>query len=93
MDSYENYDLFDFRIPVGFNGDCFDRYLIRLEEMRESLSIITSSLDYLVHFNYIDEVSYVIDDAKIVPPSRLSMKYSMESLIHHFKIYTEVLYL
>jgi len=88
-DVYENYNLYNFSIPVGKSGDCYDRYLIRIEEMRESLNIMTTCLEYLSHYNSIWDFRYSVDDAKIVPPSRIAMKSSMESLIHHFKLYTE----
>jgi len=80
---YEIYDLLNFNIPVGTNGDCYDRYLIRIQEMRESLSIINQCL------NKIPEGPIKIDNFKIVPPSRNNIKNSMESLIHHFKYYTQ----
>lgn len=89
MDAYENYNLFDFNVPVGKSGDCFDRYLIRLNEMRESLKIMFDRLNLLTYCNSIDDYNYIIDDYKIAPPSRIMMKTSMESLIHHFKLYTE----
>jgi len=80
---YEIYSLLDFDIPVGLHGDCFDRYNIRVEEMRQSLRIIFQLL------NKIPEGIIKTDDRKICPPSRSHMKNSMESLIHHFKLYTE----
>ena len=80
---YEVYDSIDFSIPVGTNGDCYDRYLIRLEEMRQSLKIINQAI------NNIPEGNIKTDDRKISPPSRGTMKQSMEPLIHHFKLYTE----
>ena len=80
---YEIYDSLDFSIPVGTNGDCYDRYLIRLEEMRQSLRIINQAI------NLIPEGNIKTDDRKIAPPSRAHMKQSMEPLIHHFKLYTE----
>jgi len=80
---YEVYDKTPFDIPVGTNGDCFDRYLIRIQEMRQSLRII------LFCINNIPEGQIKIDDKKITPPSRFEMKNSMESLIHHFKYYTQ----
>jgi NADH dehydrogenase (ubiquinone) Fe-S protein 2 len=81
--SYEIYDQLDFDIPVGINGDCYDRYCIRVNEMRESIRIIMQCL------NNLPEGPIKVDDAKIVPPSRIDMKESMESLIHHFKFFTE----
>ena len=80
---YEIYNDMEFDIPVGINGDCYDRYLIRIEEMRQSVRIIEQCL------NRIPSGSVKIDDHKISPPSRAVMKYSMESLIHHFKLYSE----
>ena len=80
---YEIYETLDFDIPVGTNGDCYDRYCIRVNEMRESIRIIIQCL------NNLPEGPVKVDDAKIVPPSRIDMKESMESLIHHFKFYTE----
>lgn len=91
--SYEIYDQIDFSIPVGTNGDCFDRYLIRIEEMRQSLVILEQCLSY-VHKTYGNAAhSYKNLNSKITPPSRLEIKNSMESLIHHFKFYTEGLIL
>jgi NADH dehydrogenase (ubiquinone) Fe-S protein 2 len=81
--SYERYSDVDFDIAVGNNGDCYDRYLIRMEEMRQSLSIIQQCL------NQMPEGAVKLEDKKITPPSRVNMKSSMESLIHHFKNYTE----
>ena len=80
---YEVYNELDFDIPVGSNGDCYDRYCIRMNEMRESVRIIQQCI------NNIPEGPVKVDDAKIVPPSRIDMKESMESLIHHFKFFTE----
>lgn len=80
---YEVYNEVDFDIPVGTRGDCYDRYLIRVEEMRQSLRIIIQCL------NQMPEGLVKVDDKKITPPSRLHMKESMEALIHHFKVYTE----
>ncbi len=83
MQPYEIYDLLDFNIPIGKNGDCYDRYLIRIEEMRESLKIIYQCLENMPK-------GYVrLNDRKIATPPRALMKYSMESLIHHFKLYSE----
>ena len=81
---YECYDEFDFQIPVGKNGDCFDRYLCRMEEMRQSVSIIKQAIVKLR-----DCTGDVLARGKLTPPSRSDMKTSMESLIHHFKLYTE----
>jgi len=83
--NYEIYDLFDVYIPVGFGGDCFDRYLIRLEEMRSSLFILKECLVLL----QLVRNSFILEDFKFVPPFRSFVKFSMESLIHHFKFYSE----
>lgn len=80
---YDVYEQMDFQVPVGSRGDCYDRYLIRVEEMRQSLRIILQCLQEMPQ----GEVK--TDDRKITPPSRTHMKTSMESLIHHFKLYTE----
>ena len=80
---YEIYDKLDFKIPVGSNGDCYDRYLIRIFEMKESLKIIEQCL------NKMPLGIIKTNDNKITPPSRKEIKQSMESLIHHFKIYTQ----
>jgi len=80
---YEVYDKLDFTVPIGTNGDCYDRYLIRIEEMRQSINIILQVL------NKIPTGSIKIDDKKISNPNRLQIKQSMESLIHHFKYYSE----
>jgi len=81
--SYEVYDQLAFSTPTGMNGDCYDRYLIRIAEMRESLLIIKQGI------NKIPSGHWKIDDHKFSPPARGLMKFSMESLIHHFKLYTE----
>lgn len=80
---YEVYDKLDFDIPVGTNGDCYDRYLIRIEEMRQSIRIIHQVI------NEIPEGPIKLDDKKITNPNRIQLKNSMESLIHHFKYYSE----
>lgn len=80
---YDIYDKLAFDIPVGSRGDCYDRYLIRIEEMRQSLRLIMECI------NMLPEGTIKSDDRKITPPSRTHMKESMESLIHHFKLYTE----
>jgi NADH-quinone oxidoreductase subunit D len=80
---YEIYELMDFDVPVGRHGDCFDRYLVRMAEMRQSLRIMAQCLDQMP----VGPVK--IKDYKIVPPPRLELKRSMEALIHHFKLYTE----
>ena len=81
--SYEVYSEFNFNVPKGSSGDCYDRYLIRIQEMRESLSIIQQVI------NTIPQGPIKICDSKFVAPSRAHMKTDMESLIHHFKYYTE----
>jgi NADH-quinone oxidoreductase subunit D len=80
---YDVYDRMDFDIPVGKKGDCYDRYLVRVYEMRESLKIIKQCLRDM------PQGPYAIDDQKFTPPRRREMKHSMEALIHHFKLYTE----
>ncbi len=80
---YEVYERMDFDIPVGKNGDCFDRYLVRMVEMRESLKIIKQSIEQL------PTGPVKVQDQKITPPKRGELKRSMEALIHHFKLYTE----
>ncbi len=82
---YEVYERMDFDIPVGTNGDCYDRYLVRVEEMRQSNRIIRQCVDWLR--NHAGPV--IVDDHKLTPPSRENMKGDMESLIHHFKLFTE----
>ncbi|MDG4649096.1 NADH-quinone oxidoreductase subunit D [Roseibacterium sp. SDUM158017] len=83
---YECYDEFDFKIPVGKNGDCYDRYLCRMAEMRESIKIIHQACEKLRDPANQGEV---LARGKITPPARGDMKTSMEALIHHFKLYTE----
>jgi len=83
---YECYDEFDFQIPVGKNGDCYDRYLCRMEEMRQSTSIIKQALAKL---RAPDAQTDVLARGKLTPPKRGEMKRDMEALIHHFKLYTE----
>lgn len=80
---YEVYDQMDFLVPVGTHGDCYDRYLVRIEEMRQSVRIIQQCLAHM------PEGPIKVKDFKIVPPPRAEMKVSMEALIHHFKLYTE----
>lgn len=82
---YEVYDKMDFDIAVGTNGDCYDRYLIRIEEMRQSNRIIKQCIDWLRK----NPGPVMVDDHKIAPPKREEMKGDMESLIHHFKLFTE----
>ena len=82
---YEVYDRLDFDIPVGVNGDCYDRYLVRIEEFRQSNRIIKQCVKWLR-----DNPGPVItDNHKIAPPSRVGIKQNMEELIHHFKLFTE----
>jgi NADH-quinone oxidoreductase subunit D len=81
---YECYDEFDFKVPVGKNGDCYDRYLCRMAEMRESTRIIRQAVEKLKK-----TPGDVLARGKITPPRRAEMKTSMEALIHHFKLYTE----
>lgn len=82
---YEVYDLMDFDIPVGTNGDCYDRYLVRIAEMRESTRIISQCVTWLRD----NPGPVIIDNHKIAPPHREQMKTGMEDLIHHFKLFTE----
>ncbi|MEX0590656.1 MAG: NADH-quinone oxidoreductase subunit D, partial [Xanthobacteraceae bacterium] len=84
---YECYSELDFDIPVGKNGDCYDRYLIRMEEMRQSNKIMKQCIAKLRSPEGAGPVS--VKDNKVVPPKRGEMKRSMEALIHHFKLYTE----
>jgi len=84
---YECYSELDFDIPIGKNGDCYDRYLIRMEEMRQSTRIMQQCVDLLRSPEGRGPVSNT--DNKVVPPKRGEMKRSMEALIHHFKLYTE----
>jgi NADH-quinone oxidoreductase subunit D len=80
---YEVYDKMDFDIPVGKTGDCYARYLVRIEEMRQSLRIMRQAL------NEMPSGDVLANDYKVTPPPRMEMKQSMEALIHHFKLYTE----
>jgi len=82
---YEVYDRMDFDIPVGVNGDCYDRYLVRVEELRQSNRIIQQCVKWLRD----NPGPVMVDDHKVAPPSRVEMKDDMESLIHHFKLFTE----
>ena len=82
---YEVYDQMDFDIPVGTNGDCYDRYLCRIEEMRQSNRIVRQCVQWLQN----NSGSVMVDDAKLIAPRRETMKRDMESLIHHFKLFTE----
>jgi len=80
---YDCYEQMEFKIPVGKNGDCYDRYLCRIEEMRESIKIINQCLDQM------PKGPIKSFDGKITPPSKKAIKESMEALIHHFKLFTE----
>lgn len=80
---YDAYPHVQFDVPVGKNGDCYDRYLIRCEEMRQSIRIVNQCL------NQMPSGEIKVDDYKVVPPPRAEMKESMEALIHHFKLFTE----
>jgi NADH-quinone oxidoreductase subunit D len=82
---YEVYDKMDFDIPVGVNGDCYDRYLVRIEEFRQSNRIIKQCIDWLRQ----NPGPVISSDNKIAPPDREGMKTNMEDLIHHFKLFTE----
>ena len=82
---YEVYDRMDFDIPVGTNGDCYDRYLVRVQEMRESNRIVRQCIDWL----RANPGPVITDNHKVAPPSREEMKSNMEELIHHFKLFTE----
>ncbi|MGH7091705.1 MAG: NADH-quinone oxidoreductase subunit D, partial [Stellaceae bacterium] len=80
---YDAYDTMDFDVPIGKSGDCWDRYLVRMEEMRQSLRIMKQALDQM------PPGPVAVNDRKVAPPPRGEMKQSMEALIHHFKLYTE----
>ena len=82
---YETYSKLDFKIPVGKEGDCYDRYLVRMEEMRESNKIIKQCIEWLRE----NPGPVISNDNKVTPPSRSEMKEDMESMIHHFKLFTE----
>jgi NADH-quinone oxidoreductase subunit D len=82
---YEVYDRLEFDIPVGVNGDTYDRYLVRMEEMRQSNRIVRQCVDWL----RANPGPVITDNHKVAPPSRLAMKSDMEQLIHHFKLFTE----
>ncbi|MBN9478292.1 MAG: NADH dehydrogenase [Bordetella sp. SCN 67-23] len=85
MQPYEVYDLVEFDVPVGTNGDCYDRYLVRIEEMRQSNRIIKQCVEWLRN----NPGPVMTSNHKVAPPSRAEMKTSMEELIHHFKLFTE----
>ena len=80
---YDVYGEMDFDVPIGKNGDCWDRYLVRMEEMRQSLRIMKQALEKM------PSGPFAVNDRKVTPPPRAEMKSSMEALIHHFKLYTE----
>lgn len=80
---YDVYGEMDFDVPIGRHGDCYDRYLVRVEEMRQSLRIMKQAIEKM------PEGPVMTEDKKVSPPSRTEMKHSMESLIHHFKLFTE----
>ena len=80
---YDVYGEMDFDVPIGKNGDCWDRYLVRMEEMRQSLRIMKQAIEKM------PSGPHVVNDRKVTPPPRAEMKSSMEALIHHFKLYTE----
>jgi NADH-quinone oxidoreductase subunit D len=82
---YEVYDRLDFDVPIGTNGDCYDRYLVRVEEMRQANRIIRQCVDWLRR----NPGPVITSNHKVAPPSRTEMKESMEELIHHFKLFTE----
>jgi NADH-quinone oxidoreductase subunit D len=82
---YETYDQLKFSIPIGKNGDCYDRYLVRMEELKQSNMIIKQCIKWLRE----NPGKVITDNYKVAPPSRESMKDNMESLIHHFKLFTE----
>ena len=82
---YEVYDRLDFDIPIGKNGDTYDRYLVRVEEMRQSNRIIRQCIEWL----RANSGPVIVDNHKVAPPSRVAMKANMEELIHHFKLFTE----
>ncbi len=83
--TYAAYDQVDFDIPVGVNGDCYDRYLVRMEEMRQSNKIIRQCIDWLRK----NPGPVIVDNHKVAPPKRAQMKEEMEALIHHFKLFSE----
>jgi NADH-quinone oxidoreductase subunit D len=86
---YEVYDRMQFDIPVGVNGDCYDRYLVRVEEMRQSNRVVKQCIEWLRR----NPGPVIVDDHKVAPPSRVEMKSNMEELIHHFKLFTEGMHL
>src|SRR3546814_16631831 len=85
MQPYEVYDRVDFDVPVGTNGDSYDRYLVRIAEMRESNRIIRQCVNWLRN----NPGPVIVENHKVAPPRRERMKTGMEDLIHHFKLFTE----
>jgi Ni,Fe-hydrogenase III large subunit len=81
---YDVYDRMDFDVPVGVNGDTYDRYLVRVEEMRQSNRIIRQCIEWLRK----NQGPVITDNHKVAPPSRVDMKTNMEELIHHFKLFS-----
>ena len=82
---YDAYEHVDFDVPVGVNGDCYDRYLVRMEEMRQSNRVIKQCIEWLRK----NPGPVIVENHKVAPPSRVDMKSNMEDLIHHFKLFTE----
>ncbi|PZO93819.1 MAG: hypothetical protein DI620_02495 [Haemophilus parainfluenzae] len=82
---YDAYEFVDFDVPVGLNGDCYDRYLCRMQEMRESNKIIKQCVAWLKD----NPGPVMVDDHKVAPPKRAAIKENMEDLIHHFKLFSE----
>jgi len=89
MDTYDSYNLYNFSVPVGIYGDSYDRYLIRVEEMRESTNIMYQCISFLQSEHFLGSFAYNADDLKVSSNSRSFMKKMMESLIHHFRIFSE----
>jgi NADH dehydrogenase (ubiquinone) Fe-S protein 2 len=89
IEAYDNYNLYKFTIPIGLNGDCYDRYLIRIEEMAQSNSIMLQCLKILKILEKLDDHHYNVDNWKVTNPPRSFMKFNMEALIHHFKFFSE----
>jgi len=89
VNSYDAYSLYKFDIPIGVNGDCYDRFLVRLEEIRQSIYIMQKVLEQFSGYEYDSSQKINVEEFKIVPPTRAFMKYSMEALIHHFKFFSE----
>ena len=87
VQAYETYQKFNFSIPVGLTGDCYDRYLVRIMEMRQSLNILNQASHNIIDCNISGSIKS--ENKKVTAPSRLEIKQSMEAVIHHFKFYTE----